>query len=57
MDYKEKVIAFIDIIGFKDIVEKSESGEGKSLNEILEILKIFNKPRDTVCADHYLKNE
>ncbi|WP_421848728.1 hypothetical protein [Marinomonas sp.] len=50
MDFKEKVIAFIDIIGFKNIVENSEKGEGKSLSEILEILNIFNTPRNTVCA-------
>lgn len=57
MEFKEKIIAFIDIVGFKDIVEKSEKGEGKSLNEILEILNIFNTPRNTVCADRDLKNE
>lgn len=57
MVFKEKVIAFIDIIGFKDLVKKSDKGEGKSLNEILEILDIFKVRSNTVCPNSKPKSD
>lgn len=57
MHFKEKTIAFIDIIGFKSIVEKSEKGEGKSLNEILELLKKFKVRSNIDCPDRKLKSD
>lgn len=56
MKFKEKIIAFIDIIGFKDIVEKSERGEGKSLDEVLKILNELTVRSNTVCPDSELKS-
>jgi hypothetical protein len=35
--YKEAIISFVDIIGFRNLVDKDETGK-----EILEILKIFS---------------
>lgn len=37
--YKDKFIAFIDILGFKKKVKASEIGTGLPLNELLEILQ------------------
>lgn len=39
MEFKEKFIAFIDVLGFKEMVKASDSGEGKSVSELLEMLK------------------
>lgn len=41
MQIKEKFIAFIDILGFKQMVESSENGTGMPLDEIIEITKIL----------------
>lgn len=37
MEFKEKFIGFIDILGFKQLVEAAERGEGLTLKEILEL--------------------
>jgi hypothetical protein len=37
MEFKEKFIAFIDILGFKQLVAAAERGEGMPLHEILEL--------------------
>jgi hypothetical protein len=42
--FKEKFVAFIDILGFKQIVADSESGAGIPLAQILELLKNFGSP-------------
>lgn len=42
--FKEKFVAFVDILGFKKIVEDSERGNGIPLPEILELLKNFGSP-------------
>jgi hypothetical protein len=39
MEFREKFIAFLDVLGFKAYVRSAEAGSGKSLPEILEILK------------------
>lgn len=38
MEYREKFVAFIDVLGFEDMVRSSEQGEGPPLTEILDIL-------------------
>ncbi len=38
-EFKEKFVAFIDIIGFKNLVKSAEDGTGKNLNEIEKLLK------------------
>jgi hypothetical protein len=39
MQFKEKFIAFIDILGFKQLVECSERGEGIPLEKIVELVE------------------
>lgn len=41
LNYSEKFIAFIDIIGFKQMITDSISGKGKSLEEMLEIMNLL----------------
>ena len=38
-EFRDKFIGFVDILGFKNLVEASEAGTGVPLTEILEILK------------------
>lgn len=42
--YKDKFIAFIDILGFKKKVEASENGTGLSLDELLELQLLLGNP-------------
>lgn len=37
--FKDKFVAFIDILGFKKLISGAENGTGISLSEILELLK------------------
>jgi len=43
---KEKFIAFVDILGFKSLVEKSEAGKGLPLSEIIALTKMLGGPED-----------
>jgi len=38
MEFKDKFIGFVDILGFKDLVEKAESGESMNLSNLLQIV-------------------
>ena len=40
-EFKEKFIAFIDILGFKHMVAKAEAGQGFSLTEITELVDLL----------------
>lgn len=42
--YKEKFVAFIDILGFKQLVRESEAGTGMPLPQILALVELFVKP-------------
>ncbi len=44
IEFKDKFIAFVDILGFKKMVEASEAGIGMPLPELLEILKMLDAP-------------
>lgn len=46
MEFSEKFVAFVDVLGFKGMVEASEAGQGKSLSEILEYLAVLGTPED-----------
>lgn len=46
VEFKDKFIAFIDVLGFKKMVETAEAGTGMPLKELLEILKDLGKPED-----------
>lgn len=39
MQFKEKFIAFVDVLGFKQMVQASECGSGMPLPELIEMLK------------------
>ena len=41
MEFKEKFIAFVDILGFKSLVEASEAGTGKPLDDLLRLVDIL----------------
>lgn len=43
-DFKEKFIAFVDILGFKSLVEASEAGTGLSVEELSKLLESFGSP-------------
>jgi hypothetical protein len=46
IEFKDKFIGFVDILGFKELVENSEAGTGKTLTQILELLKFLGSPED-----------
>ena len=46
MDFKEKFVAFVDILGFKSMVEAAERGEGRPTAELLEILSSLERAKD-----------
>ncbi len=46
MEFKDKFIGFIDILGFKNMVEVVEAGTGMALKELLEALKHLGEPED-----------
>lgn len=48
MEYQEKFIAYIDILGFKKLVEDSENGIGMTLPELMELLKCLGTPDDVL---------
>ncbi|MES9901784.1 MAG: hypothetical protein ABW168_03760 [Sedimenticola sp.] len=46
MEFEEKFVAFIDILGFKGLVELAESGESISLSELMENLSKLGDKKD-----------
>jgi hypothetical protein len=46
VEFKDKFVAFVDILGFKKMVEAAEAGIGMSLPELLDMLKELGKPED-----------
>jgi hypothetical protein len=48
MEFKDKVIAFVDILGWKNLVQRAESGVGLPLPELVALLDCFGtgKERD-----------
>lgn len=53
MKFEEKFIAFIDILGFKTLVESAEKGNGLSLTEIMELLKKLGTEKDSNKFEQY----
>lgn len=47
MQFEDKFVAFIDILGFKRLVEKSEVGLGPPLEQLLEYLALLGTPEDS----------
>ena len=46
IDFKEKFIGFVDILGFKKLVEAAEKGTGMPLVELLELVKELGTSED-----------
>jgi hypothetical protein len=46
MEYQDKFIAYIDILGFKKLVEDSENGTGLPLSKLIEILQLLGTSED-----------
>lgn len=46
MEFREKFISYLDILGFSSMVKKAEMGERPTLPAILELLKCFGSPLD-----------
>ena len=46
MEYQDKFIAYIDILGFKKLVEDSENGTGLPLSKMIEILQLLGTSED-----------
>jgi hypothetical protein len=62
MEFQEKFIGFVDILGFKHLVEAAENGTGKPLSELTGLLKNLGSPEDatrfkkhgpTICPQSY----
>lgn len=53
MQFEEKFIAFIDVLGFKDMVEKAESGVGIPLAEIMDHLSKLGTANDEGKFEKY----
>lgn len=45
-EFKEKFVAFIDILGFKRLVEDAEAGTGLSLTQITTLLESFGSTKE-----------
>jgi hypothetical protein len=52
-DFKDKFIAFVDVLGFKKLVEAAETGTGMPLSNLLEVLKEFGGPKDRKIYEQY----
>lgn len=53
MKFEEKFVAFIDILGFKNLVESAEKGNGMSLPEIMELLNKLGSKKDSHKFDQH----
>ena len=43
-EFKDKFIAFVDVLGFKKLVEAAEDGTGMPLDKLLKVLESLGKP-------------
>jgi len=46
LEFKDKFIAFVDILGFSKLVKAAEVGTGMSLDELLKMLEVLGKAED-----------
>lgn len=52
-EFKDKFIGFVDILGFKKMVEAAETGTGMPLSELLETLENLDAPDDRKNFEKY----
>jgi hypothetical protein len=53
LEFKDKFIGFVDILGFKKLVEAAETGTGMPLHHLLEVLKELGTPEDRKRYEKY----
>ena len=53
LQYTEKFIAFLDVLGWQSLVRASDKGRGLSLGELCEILDELGKPADREHFEKY----
>ncbi len=53
MEFKDKFIGFVDILGFKELVAHAEDGTGIPLTELLDILKTLGSSEDGQRFNQY----
>jgi len=53
MEPKDKLIGFVDILGFKDLVEKAEAGKGMTFEEIKDALADLGSSKDRDAIKRY----
>ncbi len=53
MEFKQKFIGFIDILGYKNLVEKAEKEYSITLNDLLELAKDSGSWEDVVKYQKY----
>jgi hypothetical protein len=46
VEFKEKFVAFLDVLGFKNLVEAAEAGTTVPLNDVLEVLRELGSPEE-----------
>lgn len=52
-EYRDKFIAFIDVLGFKQLVEQSTNGNGETLSEVLALLQAFGTKNERSMFQQY----
>lgn len=51
--FKDKFVAFVDVLGFKDMVQAAENGQGRSLDELTAILTELDRTKnETFFQNH-----
>jgi hypothetical protein len=53
MEFKQKFVGFVDILGWKEKVRRAETGTGMSLTELLEAAKDLGTPADKGRIEKY----
>ncbi len=53
MEFKDKFIGFVDVLGFKKLVEAAENGTGMPLSELMELLRNLGSMEDVVQFKKY----
>ncbi|CAH0353083.1 hypothetical protein AQB9606_03053 [Aquabacterium sp. CECT 9606] len=52
-EYRDKFVAFIDVLGFKQMVEQSTRGDGETLSEVLAMLEAFGTQNERSLFQQY----
>lgn len=53
MEFEDKFIGYVDILGFKNMVAEAERGQGRSLTDIRELLSELRRQKDAVFYEQH----